>query len=103
MECISALTGSVTGEEEEGHAWLKLPFALLLRWTEHGAVSTSHGLTQLVDQVPAREHATSYASPTHVNIQAQASDLGEKARYNRAPDAASSCDDFCVAVVENVT
>lgn len=28
---------------------------------------------------------------------------GTHTRYNHGPDAASSCDDFCMAVVENVT
>lgn len=59
---MSGLTGSVTGEEQEGHTWLKLPLSLLLGRTEHGAVSTSHGLMQLLDQVPLSEHTTTNIS-----------------------------------------
>lgn len=39
---------------------MKLPLALLLGRTEHGAVSTSHGSTQLLDQVPLGEHNTGF-------------------------------------------
>lgn len=39
---------------------MKLPLALLLGRTEHGAVSTSHGSTQLLDQVPLGEDNTGF-------------------------------------------
>lgn len=73
---MSGLTGSVTAEEQEGHTWLKLPFPLLLRGTEHCAVSTCHGLMQLLDQVPASEHTTAYILPLAVHFPVQMGGLG---------------------------
>lgn len=45
----SGLTWSVTGKEEEGHSWPKLPFPVFFSLTEYGAAATSHGPMKLLD------------------------------------------------------